>query len=56
MNKDRIVGAAKHAKGAVEEVAGKVIGDAKLVADGKQDKAAGRVQNAVGGIKDAMKK
>ena len=31
------------------------LGDAKLVADGKSDKAAGKVQNAVGGLRDALK-
>ena len=30
MDKDRIAGAAKQAKGAVKEAAGKVTGDAKL--------------------------
>jgi uncharacterized protein YjbJ (UPF0337 family) len=55
MNKDRIVGAAKQAKGALEEAAGKVIGDAKLVAEGQHDKAVGKVQNAAGGVKDAVK-
>ena len=39
----------------MREVAGKLTGDAKLEAEGKADKAAGKVQNAVGGIKDALK-
>ena len=56
MNKDRIVGAAKEAKGAVEETVGHIFGDAKLEAEGKADKIAGKVQNAVGGAKDALKK
>ena len=30
MDKDRIAGAAKQAKGAVKEAAGKLVGDAKL--------------------------
>ena len=55
MDKDRIAGTAKQAKGAIEETAGKVLGDAKFVADGQNDKAAGKVQNAVGGVKDALK-
>ena len=55
MDKDRIEGALKHAKGVVEETAGKLLGDAKLQADGKADKAAGQVQNLVGGLKDAVK-
>jgi uncharacterized protein YjbJ (UPF0337 family) len=56
MDKDRIVGAAKQAKGAVKERAGKAVGDAKLTADGKSDKVEGKIQNAVGGLKDALKK
>ena len=37
MDKDRIEGAAKQAKGAVKEAVGKVAGDAKLQAEGKAD-------------------
>ena len=55
MDKDRIAGAAKQAKGAIEIATGKVIGDAKLVAEGQQDKAEGKIQNAAGGVKDALK-
>jgi len=55
MNKDRIEGAAKQAKGAVKEVVGKAVGDSKLVAEGKSDKVEGKIQNAVGGLKDAVK-
>ena len=29
--------------------------NAKLQADGKADKAAGKIQNAVGGVKDALR-
>ena len=55
MDKDRLEGSAKQAKGAIKEVAGKVTGDAKLEAEGKSDKAAGKVQNAVGGRKDTLR-
>jgi uncharacterized protein YjbJ (UPF0337 family) len=55
MDKDRIEGSAKQAKGAIKEVAGKVTGDAKLRADGKADKTAGRIQNAIGRVKDALR-
>lgn len=54
MNNDRIEGSAKQVKGATEEVIGKATGDAKLQADGNADKAAGKVQNAIGGVKDAV--
>ena len=56
MNKDRIAGSAKQVKGTIEEAAGKLLGDAKLVADGKSDKIKGKIQNAVGSMKDAVKK
>ena len=56
MDKDRIAGAAKAVKGSVKEAIGKVVGDAKLQSDGKADKVEGKVQNAVGGLKDALKK
>jgi uncharacterized protein YjbJ (UPF0337 family) len=55
MDKDRIAGIAKQANGALEEAIGKAFGDAKLVADGQNDKATGKIQNAVGGVKDAVK-
>ena len=55
MNKDRIKGSAQQAKGAVKEVVGKVTGDAKLEAEGKADKAAGKVQNVFGGLKDTLR-
>ena len=56
MDKDRIAGATKETKGAIKETAGRGLGDAKLTAEGKSDKAKGKVQNAVGGLKDALKK
>jgi uncharacterized protein YjbJ (UPF0337 family) len=55
MDKDRIAGAAKQAKGAVREAVGKAVGDSKLAAEGKSDKIEGKVQNAIGGLKDALK-
>jgi uncharacterized protein YjbJ (UPF0337 family) len=55
MDKDRIEGVGKQVKGSVKEAAGKLTGDAKLEAEGKLDKAAGKIQNAVGGMKDAAR-
>jgi uncharacterized protein YjbJ (UPF0337 family) len=55
MDKDRIKGSAKQAKGAVKEVVGKVTGDAKLEAEGKADKTAGKVQNAIGRLTDRLR-
>ena len=55
MDKDRVEGIAHQVKGAVKEAAGKVTGDAKLEAEGTAEKAAGKVQNAVGGVKDTLR-
>ncbi len=55
VDEDRIKGAAKQAKGALKDTAGKVTGDAKLQAEGKADKVEGKVQSAVGGAKDKVR-
>ena len=55
MDKDRIKGSAEQAKGKVKEVAGKLTGDAKLESEGKADKDAGKIRNAVGGLKDTLR-
>ncbi len=55
MDKDRVEGSAKEIKGKTKEIAGEVLGDAKLESDGKADRAAGKIQNAVGGVKDTLK-
>lgn len=55
MDKDRIEGSAKVAKGKIKEGAGKLVGDAKLEGEGKADQAEGKIQNAVGGIKDTLR-
>jgi len=55
MDKDRIAGSAKEIKGSVKETIGKATGDTKLQADGKADKVEGKVQNAIGGVKDAAR-
>jgi uncharacterized protein YjbJ (UPF0337 family) len=55
VDKDRVEGAAKNLKGKVKEGVGKVTGDAKLKSEGKADQVAGKVQNAVGGAKDAVR-
>ena len=52
MDKDRIEGAAKQAKGKIKEGVGKVTGDTKTEAEGQAEKTEGKIQNTVGGIKD----
>ena len=55
MDKDRVVGSAKEIKGAVKQAVGRAIGDAKLESDGRADRIEGKIQNAIGGIKDTLK-
>jgi len=55
MDKDRIIGSAKVVKGKIKEAVGKAVGDTKLESEGKADKIEGKVQNAVGGLKDVIR-
>jgi uncharacterized protein YjbJ (UPF0337 family) len=55
MDKDRIKGSAKQFFGGVKQATGKLVGDTKLEAEGQAQKAAGAVQNAVGGMKGAVR-
>lgn len=55
MDKDRIEGAKKKIKGTIKEAVGKITGDARTEVDGKAERAAGKVQSAVGGVKDAAR-
>jgi uncharacterized protein YjbJ (UPF0337 family) len=55
MDKDRVVGSGKQIKGAVKQVVGKAVGDAKLETEGKADAIEGKVQNTIGGFKDTLK-
>jgi uncharacterized protein YjbJ (UPF0337 family) len=55
MDKDRIKGMGDQAKGAIKDAAGKVTGDAKLQAEGKADKFKGKLENAAGGARDAVR-
>lgn len=52
---DRVEGAARNLGGKAKEAAGKVTGDEKLKAEGRADQVSGKVQNAVGGLKDTMR-
>ncbi|MGY2050427.1 CsbD family protein [Methylobacterium sp. JK268] len=55
MDKDRVEGSATNVGGKIKEGAGKLTGDEKLRSEGVADQVKGKVQNAVGGIKDALK-
>lgn len=54
MDKQRTAGAAQKGRGRIKEGLGKLMGDAKLEAEGKADRAIGAVRNSVGGLKDAL--
>jgi uncharacterized protein YjbJ (UPF0337 family) len=56
MNNEHVKGAADTVKGNVKEAAGHVTGDKKLETEGKVDKAKGAAHNAVGDVKDAIKR
>ena len=55
MDNDRIKGMGDQAKGSLKDAAGKVTGDSKLQAEGKMDKTKGKIENAVGGMKDSIR-
>lgn len=54
MDRDRVIGAGKQIAGAAKETIGRIIGDAKLQADGKAEQIAGKIQNAAGSVKDSL--
>ena len=54
-DQDRIEGAAKNMGGEIKEGVGKITGDEKLKAEGRMDQVEGKTQNAVGGMKDALR-
>jgi len=55
VDKDRIAGSAKEIKGSIKEAVGKAVGDTKLQSEGKADHAEGKIQNAVGDLKDTLR-
>jgi uncharacterized protein YjbJ (UPF0337 family) len=55
MDKDRIIGSAKQAEGAIKEFVGKAAGDTKLQSRGATEKSAGKIQNAIGGLNDTVR-
>ena len=54
MDKTRIAGVVQRGKGVVKSAVGRMIGSAKLQAEGKADQAAGKAQKALGKVKDVM--
>jgi uncharacterized protein YjbJ (UPF0337 family) len=56
MDRDRSEGSMKNVKGRMKEGLGKALGDSKMETEGKMDKAGGKIQNTIGGIKDSLRK
>ncbi|WP_424134061.1 CsbD family protein [Roseomonas chloroacetimidivorans] len=52
IDKDRVAGSLKQAGGAVKENVGAALGDKKMEGEGAAQRAEGKVQNTVGGVKD----
>jgi uncharacterized protein YjbJ (UPF0337 family) len=55
MDRDRLEGAAKKVTGRIKEAVGRAVGDGKIEADGKAERAEGAVQNTIGGVKDTVR-
>ena len=55
MNKDQVKGRVEQVKGSVKEAAGKVVGNEKLKAEGRVDKASGKTQATYGDVKEDVK-
>lgn len=55
MDKQRIVGTAKEATGAVKEKIGRLVGSRHIEMKGKAEKVEGKVRIAVGRVKDAAR-
>ena len=53
MDRNRIIGAARQARGALKEAVGKLTGDDILSGDGRADKLEGKMQSAIRSARDA---
>ena len=53
MDKNRVAGVVQQSKGVVKTAVGRMIGSAKLRAEGEADRAAGKAQRALGKVKGA---
>jgi uncharacterized protein YjbJ (UPF0337 family) len=56
MDDDRVKGSMKNVKGSMKEGAGKALGDSKLEGEGWAEKLTGKIQNAIGSIKDSFRR
>ena len=54
--RDKLEGNLHKAKGKIKEVAGKIVADPELEADGKSESVAGKIQEKIGDIKKVVGK
>jgi len=54
MNKDQVNGRAETAKGSIKEAAGRLVGNERLVAEGRAEQAAGKLQSTAGDVKSKV--
>jgi len=55
VDKDRVEGIGHQITGSVKEGVGHMTGDKKTEAEGAAEKAAGKVQNTIGGARDSIR-
>jgi len=55
MDENRVKGAIKTKIGEAKEAVGKTLGDEKMKREGQAGQVKGKVQNTVGGVKDALR-
>ncbi len=55
MDQVRFAGAAQQAIGTIKQVIGTALHDAKLIADGEAEILAGKIRNALDGIREDLK-
>lgn len=55
MNKDQVTGRVEEAKGAIKEVAGKVLGNKSLEAEGNVQKNLGKAEKTMGDLREDAK-
>ena len=55
MNKDQVTGRVGQARGKLKEVAGKVVGNDRLEAEGRAEKAKGKLQTVFADAKEDAK-
>lgn len=56
MNKDQVKGSTEQAKGKVKELAGKIVGNTRLEAEGDAQQIAGKARKTYGNVKAEIKK